>query len=485
MIRIWTYAAVFTALNLAFVPLMALYGLRVCPVLHVAGFWGGCSYSGAFIALVLGLNFLLLALLSRARQGAVAALLRAHPLPAFAAVYLAATLAALAGQAVFFRVNHMSGLSRAPEVLALASALLGVTQAYGLNWVFAGALRRPLAGLRARWAAHVARVTLPLGAALGVLAHFLLRQSGALNRGKVAPTRGVDGLIADSVLLILFLLAWLGVTYLFHFLEERTHADSVQAQIEELNGMNFSYRSAPGAAWGLWSEIMGQLNQAAGALAERYSLFSSFTKFVGRDAADKAVKGEMLGTAGTELELTILMSDIRGFTALSEQLGSAAVTTVLNSYFEAMVGELTAHGLAADKFVGDGLLAYVLPEKKSAAECNAAAVASALGMFLRLEGLNASFAASGTPELRIGIGLCRGRVTLGTIGGGDKLQYTVIGDAVNRAARYEGLCRETGARLVVARDLLETLPEEYAKLFRPYGKREIKGLSGQVEIYGY
>jgi class 3 adenylate cyclase len=488
MTRIKFYAGVFIALNLFFVPLMSLYGLRVCPVLNLAGFLIGCSYAGAFVLLVSAFNFSLLALLAGGRGGALLGLVKARPLTAYAGMYLVSTGLALAVLSVVFRLSHLSGMSRAPEVLVLASVLLGLTQAYGLNWVFSAAGKSAAeesATMRSRWAAHVLRAVLPLGAALLVMAHFLLRQSSSLNAGHVAPARGLDGLISDSLLLILFLAAWLGATYLFHFLEEKSQSDSVEAHLEELRGFNFSYRSGTGGAWGLWAEILGQLNRFAGALGERHSLLNSFSRFVGKEVAGSALTGEIKGVTSEERELTILMSDIRGFTALSETLPPAAVAAMLNKYFSAMLEELAPFGLEVDKFVGDAILAYTTPLAPGGArEHNAAAFNAALAMLRRLKELNRSFAAEGSAELAMGVGLYRGTVSLGIIGTADKLQHTVIGDAVNRASRLEGMCKEHGVPLVIARELWETLDEPRRALFRPLGARPIKGIAEPLALYG-
>ncbi|MDP2865894.1 MAG: adenylate/guanylate cyclase domain-containing protein [Elusimicrobiota bacterium] len=488
MTRLKIYSSVFLLLNLAFIPLMSLYGLRVCPVLNVAGFTAGCTYSGAFVALVLIINFSLLFLVSGGKGGAALSLIRRSPLAAYSGLYLASTLLSLAAFTAVLKMNHISGFSRAPEVLLLASVLIGLTQAYGLNWVFSGKSapgEGGEGGVRARWLTHILRVSLPLAAALLVLAHFLLRQSGTLNRGHIAPPAGVDGLIGDSVLLIGFLFLWLAATYLFHFLEEKSHADSVQAHLEELQSFNFSYRSGPSGAWGLWAEILGRLNQFAGALAERHSLLNSFSRFVGKELAGSALKGEIKNVSGEEKELAILMSDIRGFTALSEKLPPAQVAAILNTYFGAMLEELAAHGLTADKFVGDGILAYTDPSSAGAArEQAAAAVDACLAMLDRLVKINVSFRGSGYPELAIGMGLSYGLVALGLVGSEAKLQYTVIGDAVNRAARLEGLCKEAGTPLVIPAEFRALLDDGRRGLFKSLGGRRIKGIENPVEIYG-
>lgn len=480
--RFVKFSLLFVALNLVLVPLMSLYGLRVCPVLNMGGFLAGCSYSAAFVLVVLVFNFTLLRMFSRS------GLVRSRPLAVYAGAYLAATALALAVQLAVFRMQHISGMSRAPEVMLLASLLLGVAQMYGLNWVYAGS--RPASGggtgtLRSRWLGHVWRALLPLAAALLVLAHFLLRQSAGINRGHVAPSPGVDSLIYAALLLLVFLFSWLGVTYAFHFLEEKMHADSVEAHLEELGGFNFSYRSDLGTAWGLWSEILGRLNSFGQALGERSSLLNSFSRFVGREVASAALTGEIREAAGQERELAVLMSDIRSFTELSEKMPPGEVADMLNEYFAAMLEELKPYGLAADKFVGDGILAYAGGGAAAGLrEQAASAVDASLAMLRRLERLNDGLRARGRPELAIGIGIEAGPVSLGLIGSQEKLQYTAIGEVVNRASRLEGLCKELGVPLVISAKVMSLLDERLTGQFTGFGSRRLKGVAEPVVVFG-
>jgi class 3 adenylate cyclase len=180
-----------------------------------------------------------------------------------------------------------------------------------------------------------------------------------------------------------------------------------------------------------------------------------------------------------EQEVSVLFVDIRDFTRLSEQLGGSGTVTLLNAYLPQVVAKVFEHGGTLDKFTGDGVLAYFgVP----ATEKNHAVSAISCGIEL-LQGVtsfNARQRQLGGPELHIGIGIHTGRVILGEIGSTQRWEYTIIGDAVNVAARVQELTKHFHEPLLVTDDshrLASTVFE-----FEAVGTVEVRGKSKPISV---
>ncbi|MBV9559969.1 MAG: adenylate/guanylate cyclase domain-containing protein [Bradyrhizobium sp.] len=157
---------------------------------------------------------------------------------------------------------------------------------------------------------------------------------------------------------------------------------------------------------------------------------------------------------GGELrEATILFADIRGFTSLAESLGPHAVVDLLNRYFTYMADVIGAEGGTIDKFVGDGILALFGVPTSHGDDADRA-VAAARDMLRALSLLNAE---PGFPQLKIGIGIATGPVIAGRIGSPDRMNYTVIGNAANLAARIEGVCKSYGCPILACDETVRRL----------------------------
>ena len=158
---------------------------------------------------------------------------------------------------------------------------------------------------------------------------------------------------------------------------------------------------------------------------------------------------------GVLREAAILFVDLRGFTALSQRIGPNQTVDMLSRYQRVVVPAVQAHGGAIDKFMGDGVMATF--GAANATDTYAAdALRAALEIDEKMCAWNARRAARGQRQLAWGMGLATGTVVFGAVGDDTRLEYTVIGDAVNLAAKLEKHCKTSGARLSVANEALVT-----------------------------
>jgi len=182
----------------------------------------------------------------------------------------------------------------------------------------------------------------------------------------------------------------------------------------------------------------------------------TMVRFMSDRVVEQLLEGGESVLGGTAQEVSILFSDIRRFTGLAETLAPRELVATLNEYFTGMVDVIFEQGGTLDKFIGDALMAvfgapFVTPEDTDHA------VEAAIEMVRRLRGFNRDGAKKGRPPLDIGVGINTGEVVAGTIGSPKRMDYTVIGDHVNLAARIESANRYYGTQVLVSEHTVEKL----------------------------
>ncbi len=189
---------------------------------------------------------------------------------------------------------------------------------------------------------------------------------------------------------------------------------------------------------------------------------------------------DSVNLAGEKRELTVFFSDVRNFTTLTEGSEPMELIALLDEYLSAMTEIIFKYDGIVDKFIGDGIMAYwgaFTPGSNHALQ----GARASIEMLHRLDQLNRQWTAEGRKCLDIGIGLNTGTVVFGNVGKGKKIEFTVIGDAVNLAARLESTNKEFGTHIIVSKTSLERLGD--LAQARCLGSVKVKGKTVATEIY--
>jgi len=209
---------------------------------------------------------------------------------------------------------------------------------------------------------------------------------------------------------------------------------------ERLGGGDFSTR-VPLLTTDETGDLARAFNEMAAGLAERERIREAFGTYVDREVAEH-ILSEGTALEGEEVEVTAMFIDVRDFTGFAERVSAPEVVTALNELFEEIVPVIAEYGGHVDKFVGDGLLAVFGAPRRQHDHADQALAAAC--------DIAAQRKARSGDQLEIGIGINTGTVVAGNLGGAGRFDFSVIGDAVNVAARVEATTRETGDTVLVA-----------------------------------
>jgi len=231
-------------------------------------------------------------------------------------------------------------------------------------------------------------------------------------------------------------------------------------------------------------EIAEGINEMSQGLRLREQIKEAFGRFVNPKIAatfiDKFVKdGDNFKMGGQKQHTVILMADLRDFTALSETMEPDALIALLNSYFSAMVEVIHSEGGVVDKFMGDAIMAiFGLTDAKDAEN---AALSAAVKMRSALEELNRTFKKEGKPQLDNGIGIHSGEVIAGYLGSQERLEFTVIGSAVNVTSRIEEQTKVLSKSILISEVTLNKVDKNFKTSF--VETLQLKGVSEAIKLY--
>jgi len=203
--------------------------------------------------------------------------------------------------------------------------------------------------------------------------------------------------------------------------------------------------------------------------------------YLGRDAGRRVLAGHIRRGSVEAIEAAILVADLRGFTALADRLDRDGLIALLDADLEAIVDAVEGAGGQVLKFLGDGLLAtFPLDGAAPAAVC-ARALDAACRAVDAVAALDAGRAAAGTPTAGLDVALHLGTVAYGNVGSRTRLDFTVIGPAVNEASRIEALCGAIGAPILASRSFVEAAGQP--ERFRSVGEHRLRGVAAPQRLY--
>jgi adenylate cyclase len=220
--------------------------------------------------------------------------------------------------------------------------------------------------------------------------------------------------------------------------------------------------------------LVAMFNRMQVGLREREHLHAAFGSYVDPVLAQRLLESGSSMFEGEHVVVTVLFADVRGFTAYAEGVDPGTAVERLNALFDVVVPVLQEHGGHANHYLGDGVLA-VFGAPLSVPDHAGAAVAAAVEMQRRVR---AEFGG----ELRLGIGINTGPVIAGTVGGGGRHEFTVIGDTVNVAARVEQLTKETGDAILITDATRAALPTPRPRS-RSRGAFDVRGKAAKITVH--
>ncbi len=217
--------------------------------------------------------------------------------------------------------------------------------------------------------------------------------------------------------------------------------------------------------------------------AAREHLRRTFSTYVSPAILETIYRNpESLQLGGASKDVTILFTDLRNFTTMTESMDSATLVKQLNEYFTEMVACITRHNGTLHKYIGDAIMAVWGDVTNEGAVIEAGqALRAAIEMREAMSTLNQRWRSEGRPEFHMGIGINHGHVIVGNIGAPQRMEFTVIGDAVNLASRLEGVNKQFGTDILIGQSVHELTHERF--LFRSLAKIQVVGKSIPVEIY--
>ena len=246
-------------------------------------------------------------------------------------------------------------------------------------------------------------------------------------------------------ILAIFMLVFQTISILFYRFNVQAPVSALVGRMKAVAAGDFSCKTSV-----LYADELGQLkghfNMMLDGLVERDHIKDTFGRYVSLEIAEKIMKSGKVNLAGEEIQATVLFSDIRGFTPLSEKLPPVELIRFLNEYFTYITKPITENKGVINKFMGDAVMAIFSPVF-GVEDHQGAALKAALGMREALKAFNAQ---GKYPEVFFGVGVHSGGLVAGNVGTVERLEYTVLGDTVNVASRIESHTKNAATQILLS-----------------------------------
>ena len=226
-------------------------------------------------------------------------------------------------------------------------------------------------------------------------------------------------------------------------------------------------------------ELTHSFNEMAASLREKDAIKRAFSRYVAREVVTEILKDpDKIVLTGERREVTVLFCDVRGFTSISERLSPEEVVSLLNAFYTLMIDATFKHDGTLDKFLGDGVMA-VFGAPIFHSDHSVRALRTALAMQAGIRELSTRRVAEGKDPLKIGIGVNAGSAVAGNVGTEARMEYTVIGDSVNLAARLESYAK--AGQILISGDTYALV--KHAIDGRKLGPMKVRGKEDEIDVY--